>query len=172
MEKYSTDNTKFTRALASISKSTATFREGVQDALKQATYLCIKNSGGTTPFQQILDTVGGAAHRQGILTWMESFAPVRMVKDKIVLHKDNWTKLDKDSALADFDLFMEQVGANAPGKAWYQIAKAQNTTTSTFNADNRIDSLIKALATHELAGLAAVIRKAVEGYKAGAAKAA
>ena len=139
-------------------------RDEVQDALVAATYLCIAHSGGTTPMQQILDAVGNAAHRQGISTWLETFAPIRFVNDKILLHKDNWAKLDKEAALADFDKHMQDIGANEEGKLWYQIAKEHNATPSIFNPESRINSLLKALDGHEYGTLAQYIREAVDKY--------
>jgi len=163
---YSVNAAQFAVKIGNIRSSTVAMRDGIQDALVAATYLCIAHSGGTTPFQQILDAVGGAAHRQGISTWMESFAPVRFVKDKVLLHKDNWVKLDKVAALADFEAFMQSVGANEDGKKWYQIAKAKNVTESIFDPESRINLLLKALDSHECGTLAGYIREAVDKYNA------
>ena len=161
---YKTDNAAFAVKIGNIHSSTVAMRDNVQDALIAATYLCIAHSGGTTPFQQILDAVGGAAHRQGISTWMETFAPVRFVNDKVLLHKDNWSKLDKESALADFEAFMQATGVNDEGMKWYQIAKEKNVTESIFNPESRINSLLKALDGHEYGTLAGYIREAVDKY--------
>ena len=161
---YKTDSAAFAVKIGNIHSSTVAMRDNVQDALIAATYLCIAHSGGTTPFQQILDAVGGAAHRQGISTWMETFAPVRFVNDKVLLHKDNWSKLDKESALADFEAFMQATGVNDEGMKWYQIAKEKNVTESIFNPESRINSLLKALDGHEYGTLAGYIREAVDKY--------
>ena len=161
---YSVNAAQFAVKIGNIRTSTVSMRDGIQDALVAATYLCIAHSGGTTPFQQILDAVGGAAHRQGISTWMESFAPVRFAKDKVLLHKDNWAKLDKVAALADFDAFMQSVGANDDGKKWYQIAKEKNVTESIFNVESRLNSFLKALDNHAYGNLATYLRAAVDEY--------
>ena len=161
---YSVSAAQFAVKIGNIRTSTVSMRDDIQDALVAATYRCIAHSGGTTPFQQILDAVGGAAHRQGISTWMENFAPVRFVKDRVLLHKDNWAKMDKVAALADFDAFMQSAGANDDGKKWYQIAKKKNVTESVFNPDSRIISLLRALDSHECGTLAGYIREAVDKY--------
>ena len=83
---YAMDNKKFAGKITSIKATTGKMRDLVQDALIAATYLCLKNSGGTTPFQQILDAVGTAAHRQGIVRWAETFAPVMLRDEKLVLN--------------------------------------------------------------------------------------
>ena len=161
---YSITSAQFSEKIVGIKSATVTMRDTVQEALVAATYLCIAHSGGTTPFQQILDAVGGAAHRQGISTWMETFAPVRFVNDKVLLHKDNWSKLDRDAVLADFDKHMQDIGANDEGMKWYQIAKAKNTIESIFNPESRINALLKALDGHEYGTLASYIREAVDKY--------
>ena len=139
-------------------------RDEVHDALYAATYLCLAHSGGTTPFQDILDAVGGAAHRAGIATWMKAFAPVRMANEKVLLNKEVWAKLDKESALKDFDAFMQSIGVNDDGKKWYQIAKDSNTTDHVFNPESRVNALLKALDGHEYGTLASYIREAVDKY--------
>lgn len=164
--KYTINAAQFAEKIGNIRTSTVVMRDGIQDALRAATYLCLANSGGTTPFQQILDAVGGAAHRQGLATWMETFAPVRFVNDKVLLHKDNWSKLDRVAALADFDTFLNEIGVNDDGMKWYQIAKAKNVTESIFNPESRINALLKALDGHAFGVLASYIREGVDKYNA------
>lgn len=163
---YTITSAQFSSKIDGIRSATVTMRDAVQEALVAATYLCIAHSGGTTPFQQILDAVGGTAHRQGLATWMETFAPVRFVNDKVLLHKDNWSKLDKEVALADFGKHMQDIGANDENMRWYQIAKRQNTTESIFNPESRVNALLKALDGHEYGTLASYIREAVDKYNA------
>lgn len=163
---YSITPAQFAKKLTTIKASAIKMRDEVQDALVAATYLCIAHSGGTTPMQHILDAVGNAAHRQGISTWLETYAPVRFVNDKILLHKDNWSKLDKEAALADFDKHMADLGALDEGNLWYQIAKEHNVTPSIFDPEKRINALLKALDSHECGTLASYIREAVDKYNA------
>lgn len=163
---YSITHGEFLAKLGTVRQSTSVFRDAVQEALYAATYLCLKHSGGTEPFNEVLKSVGNAAHLKGISTWMETFAPTRMVNGKVLLHKDNWSKLDREAACADFDKFMDDSGVNEEGKKWYQIAKESNTTESIFNAESRVNSLLKALQKHEYGVLAGYITKAVESYNA------
>ena len=161
---YSITKSEFATQIALTKTSIVGMRDHIQNNLYAATYLCLAHSGGTTPFQDILDAVGGAAHRQGISDWMQTFAPVRFVNDKVLLHKDNWAKLDKEAALKDFDAFMQLIGVNDDDKKWYQIARAKNDTPDMFNPESRINSLLKALDGHDCGTLASYIREAVDKY--------
>jgi hypothetical protein len=164
---YSVDKKQFASKIGKITKSVTAMRDDIQDALYASVFMHLKdNSGGTSPMQQVLDAVGGAAHRQGISTWLETFAPVRFVKEKVLLHKENWKLIDREKALADFDAFMQSIGVNEEGKKWYQIAKEHNTTPSIFNAESRVNSLIRALEGHEYGTLARYISEAVDNYNA------
>lgn len=106
-------------------------QDQVQADLIHATRLCLANSGGTTPFQNILDAVGNAADRRRIIKWAETFAPVRMEKDKMLLNKTAWDLLDRKSALANFAAYIKETGM--ANDKWYLIAKKtsqQNTWVS------------------------------------------
>lgn len=163
-----TTSAAFAKKITAIKSSIGSVRADIQSALIDATYLCIANSGGTTPFQQILDAVGGAAHRQGISTWMETFAPVRMVKEKVLLNKTAWDLLDREAALANFPQFIADTEMNEPGNLWYMIAKEKNTTESIFDLDKTLDNFIKKLEKNNLSGLGAAMRKAEQEYMAAA----
>ena len=156
------DNKQFAGKITSIKTTTGKMRDLVQDALVAATYLCLKNSGGTTPFQQILDAVGTAAHRQGIVRWAETFAPVMLREEKLVLNKAAYSAMDKDAILADFDAFITESGM--ADVKWYEIAKSTNTSVSVFDLDKTLDNFCKKLEKNSLAGLAAALRKAEEDY--------
>lgn len=166
-----TTSAAFAKRLTTIKKGVVSVRADIQAALIDATYLCLANSGGTTPFQQVFDVVGNAVHRQGISVWAETFAPVRMVKDKLLLNKSAWDLLDRESALADFEKFIAETGMNAPENLWYMIAKESNTTQSVFDLDKTLDSFIKKLEKNDLSGLGAAMRKAEQDYFASALKA-
>ena len=163
---YTMDNKKFAGKITSIKATTGKMRDLVQDALVAATYLCLKNSGGTTPFQQVLDAVGTAAHRQGIVRWAETFAPVMLRDEKLVLNKAAYSEMDKDGILADFDAFIAESGMDEV--KWYEIAKSTNTSVSVFDLDKTLDNFCKKLEKNELAGLAAALRKAEQDYFANA----
>ena len=159
-----TTSAAFAKKITIIKKSVGSVRADIQSALIDATYLCIENSGGTTPFQQIFDAVGNAVHRQGISVWAETFAPVRMVKDKILLNKTKWDLLDREAALANFEQFIVDTGMNEPADLWYMIAKEKNGTTSIFNLDMTLNAFIKKLEKNDLSGLGAAMRKAEQDY--------
>lgn len=96
-------------------------RDQIQKDLIHATFLCLKHSGGTTPFQQILDAVGTMAHRRGIIKWVETFAPVMMRGSKIVLNKPVYNLLNRGFILSDFGAYIKETGmANVK---WYLTAK-------------------------------------------------
>jgi hypothetical protein len=166
-----TTSAAFSKKVASIKKGAASLRSEIQSALVDAVYLCLANSGGTTPFQQILDAVGNTAHRQGITAWMETFAPVRMAKEKVLLNKTEWDKMDRDAALADFDKFIADTGMNAPESHWYVLAKESNTTVSIFNLDTSLDNFLKKLEKNGLGELAKKLRLAEQAYMADALRA-
>ena len=166
---YAMDNKQFANKITSIKATTGKMRELVQEALIGATYLCLKNSGGTTPFQQILDAVGTAAHRQGIVSWSETFAPVMLREEKLVLNKTAYSDMDKDGILADFDAFIAESGMAEV--RWYEIAKEKNTSVSVFDLDKTLDNFCKKLEKNNLAGLAAALRKAEQDYLTMAIKA-
>lgn len=165
---YTMDNKQFAGKITSIKATTGKMRDLVQEALVAATYLCLKNSGGTTPFQQILDAVGTAAHRQGIVRWAETFAPVMLREDKLVLNKTAYTDMDKETILADFDAFIAESGM--ADVKWYEIAKSANTSVSVFDLDKTLDNFCKKLEKNELSGLAAALRKAEQDYFTSAIK--
>ena len=166
---YTMDNKQFSGKITSIKATTGKMQALVQEALIAATYLCLKNSGGTTPFQQILDAVGTAAHRQGIVSWAETFAPVMLREEKLVLNKTAYSEMDKEGILADFDGFIAESGM-AEVK-WYEIAKDKNTSVSVFDLDKTLDNFCKKLEKNAMPGLAAAIRKAEQDYFAKAIKA-
>lgn len=166
-----TTSAAFAKKITSIKTSIGSVRADIQSALIDATYLCIANSGGTTPFQQILDAVGGTAHRAGISAWMETFAPVRMVKEKVLLNKTAWDVLDREDALKDFDKFIADTEMNEPTNLWYVIAKDKNVTPSIFDLDKTLDAFIKKLEKNNLSGLGAAMRKAEQDYMASALRA-
>lgn len=166
---YAMDNKKFTGNITAIKAATGKMRDLVQDALVAATYLCLKNSGGTTPFQQILDAVGTAAHRQGIVRWAETFAPVMLREEKLVLNKAAYSSMDKDTILADFDSFIAESGM--VDVKWFEIAKSANTSVSVFDLDKTLDNFCKKLEKNDLPGLAAALRKAEQDYFTSAIKA-
>ena len=166
---YTTDNKQFAAKVKAISAATGKMQDLVQDALIAATYLCLKHSGGTSPFQNILDAVGTAAHRQGITRWAETFAPVMLREDKIVLNKTMYSSMDKEGILADFDAFIAESGMDTI--KWYEIAKSVNTSVSVFDLDKTLDNFCKKLEKNALPGLAAALRKAEQDYFAAAIKA-
>lgn len=94
-------------------------QDQVQADLIYATYLCLANSGATTPFQQIFDAVGNTADRRRIIKWVETFAPVRMVQDKILLNKTAWGLLDRVFILSNFDAYIKETGMD--NVKWYSI---------------------------------------------------
>lgn len=159
-----TTSAAFAKKITKIKASIGSVRADIQAALVDATYLCLANSGGTTPFQNILDAVGNTAHRQGLTTWMETFAPVRMIKEKVLLHKAAWEVLDREAALANFEKFITDTGMNEPASLWYVIAKDKNTTESIFDLDKTLDAFIKKLEKNNLSGLGAAMRKAEQDY--------
>lgn len=163
-----TTSAAFAKKITTIKKNIGSVRAEIQSALIDATYLCIANSGGTTPFQNILDAVGNTVHRQGVTAWMETYAPVRMVKEKVLLNKTAWDLLDRESALADFPQFIVDTEMNEPGNLWYMIAKEKNTTESIFDLDKTLDNFIKKLEKNNLSGLGAAMRKAEQEYMAAA----
>ena len=166
---YTTDNKKFAAQIKGIVASTKNMREQVQAALIAATYLCLKNSGGTTPFQQILDAVGNAAHRQGITAWVETFAPVILQKNKLLLNKTAWKGLDIEGILADFDKFIAESGMDQV--LWYAIAEKQNTTESIWNYGTACDGLFKKLEKNGQPELAKEMRAAYDAFMVRAIKA-
>lgn len=166
---YTMDNKKFAGKIKSIAASTSKMREDVQDALIAATYLCLKNSGGTTPFQQILDAVGTAAHRQGITEWAETFAPVILREGKLVLNKTAYKELDVELAVMDFDKFIAESGMNEV--KWYEIAKDKNTTESVWNFGGACDSLFKKLEKAGMNELSKELRAAYDAHMLKAIKA-
>ena len=166
---YTMDNKQFAGKIKSITASTARMREEVQSALIAATYLCLKNSGGTTPFQQILDAVGTAAHRQGITQWVETFAPVLLQKDKLLLNKTAWKELDIEGILADFDKFIAESGMDEV--KWYAIAAKSNTTESIWNFGTACDGLFKKLEKNGMPDLAKEMRASYDAFMVKAIKA-
>lgn len=165
---YTMDNKKFAGKIKSIAASTSKMREDVQDALIAATYLCLKNSGGTTPFQQILDAVGTAAHRQGITEWAETFAPVILREGKLVLNKTAYKELDVELAVMDFDKFIAESGMDQV--KWYEIAKEKNATESVWNFGGACDSLFKKLEKNGMPELAKEMRATYDAYMARATR--
>lgn len=166
--KYEITQSQFKSIISTITKSKSAFRESVQKALVAATYLCLKNSGGTTPFQQILDAVGTTAHRQGITKWAETFAPVQLIGGKLVLNKTAYKELDVQGIAADFDAFVAESGMMET--YWDTIAKDDNTTVSVFNLDTTLNNFLKKLEKNDLPGLAAAIREAEQAYMRNAIK--
>lgn len=162
MSKYEINQSQFNSIITTITGSKKAFRESVQQALVAATYLCLKHSGGTTPFQQILDAVGTTAHRQGITKWAETFAPVQLLNNKIVLNKSAYKLMDKDSAISDFAAFIEESGMMET--YWDEIAKDENKTVSVFNLDTTLENFLKKLDKNGLPGLAIAIREAEQAY--------
>lgn len=159
---YAMDNKQFANKIKSIAASTSKMREDVQDALIAATYLCLKNSGGTTPFQQILDAVGTAAHRQGITEWAETFAPVILREGKLVLNKTAYKELDVELAVLDFDKFIAE--SCMVQVKWYEIAKEKNSVESAWNFSGACDSLFKKLEKNGLPEMAKDLRTAYTAY--------
>lgn len=168
---YVMNNAQFAGKIKTIKTSTVNLRDAVQDALVAATYLCLKNSGGTSPFQQILDAVGGTAHRQGITQWAETYAPVVLKNDSLLLNKTIWKELDHEAITASEETFNEYVRETGMAEVkWYQIAVKKNTTVSVFNLDTTLDNFLKKLEKNDLPGLAAALRKAEQDYMASAIK--
>lgn len=165
-----TTSAAFAKDIKSLGKDIVSVRSNIQKLLVSATYLCLDNSGGTTPFQQILDAVGGTAHRAGISTWMETFAPVRMVKEKVLLNKTAWDALDREAALANFEQFIVDTEMNEPTNLWYVIAKHKNDTPSIFDLDKTFDAFLKKLEKNNLPELASAMRKAEQEYMASAGR--
>ena len=161
-------NAQFAGKIKSIKTSTHSMREAVQDALVAATYLCFKNSGGTSSFQQILDAVGGTAHRQGITQWVETYAPVMLKNDKLLLNKTAWRAHDVASIVETFDDYVKETGMY--DIKWYAIAIKKNTTVSVFDLDATLSNFLKKLEKNELPELAEVLRKAEQDYMAKAIK--
>jgi hypothetical protein len=164
-----TTSAAFAKKIASIKTSTVALRADIQSALIDATYLCLAHSGGTSPFQNILDAVGNAAHRQGITQWAETFAPVQLIKDKILLNKTAWNALNLDDyrvnvILPEFEAYIESTGMNEASNLWYVIAKEKNTTTSVFDLDKSFDAFMKKLEKNDLSGLAEALRNAEQNY--------
>lgn len=162
--KYTMDNKQFAGKIKSIAASTSKMREDVQSALIAATYLCLKNSGGTTPFQQILDAVGTAAHRQGITEWAETFAPVILREGKLVLNKTAYKELDIELAVLDFDKFIAESGMDVV--MWYEIAKEKNSVESVWNYGTAIDGLCKKLEKNGMPDLAKEMRASYNTFLA------
>lgn len=160
--KYTMDNKQFAGKIKSIAASTSKMRDDVQSALIAATYLCLKNSGGTTPFQQILDAVGTAAHRQGITEWAETFAPVILREGKLVLNKTAYKELDVELAVLDFDKFIAESGMDQV--KWYDIAKEKNTVESVWNFGGACDSLFKKLEKNGMPDLAKQLRAEYDAF--------
>lgn len=159
---YTMDNKQFSAKIKGITAITGKMREQVQDALIAATFLCLKNSGGTTPFQQVLDAVGTAAHRQGITQWVETFAPVMLREGKLVLNKTAYKELDVELAVMDFDKFIAESGMDQV--KWYDIAKEKNTTDSIWNFGGACDSLFKKLEKNGMPELAKEMRATYDSY--------
>lgn len=159
---YAMDNKQFANKIKSIAASTSKMREDVQSALIAATYLCLKNSNGTTPFQQILDAVGTAAHRQGITEWAETFAPVMLRDGKIVGNKTAYKAMDIEGILADFDKFIAESGMDQV--KWYEIAKEKNTTETVWNFGGACDSLFKKLEKNGMPDLAKQLRAEYDAF--------
>lgn len=166
---YAMDNKQFAGKIKSITASTSKMREDVQSALVAATYLCLKYSGGTTPFQQILDAVGTAAHRQGITEWAETFAPVILREGKLVLNKTAYKELDVELAVLDFDKFIAESGMDQV--KWYEIAKEKNSVESVWNYGGACDSLFKKLEKAGMSDLAKEMRASYDAYMVKALKA-
>lgn len=166
---YVLTSQQFAGKIKSISSTRAKFSEDVHQALIGAVYLCLKNSGGTTPFQQIRDAVGTTAHRQGIIQWVETYAPVMLRDDKIVLNKTAYSGLDRDAILADFDAYVEESGMN--DVKWDSIAKEKNTEESIWNYGGAVESLCKKLEKNGQIELAVEMRQAFDRYMVKAIKA-
>lgn len=161
---YAITSAQFAGKIKSIKSSAANLRDQVQEALVAATFICIKDNNNATPFQQILDAVGTAAHRQGITQWAETFAPVLLRDNRFKGNKTAFSSIDREGVLADFDAYIAETGMN--DVKWYDIAKSKNTTESVFDADKSLESLFKRLEKNELPGLAAALRKAADEYSA------
>ena len=96
-------------------------RDQIQADLIHATFLCLKNSGGTSPLQNILDAIRTDAHRRRIIKWVETFASVSVRNSKIVLNKSAYIWQDRDFILSNFDAHIEKSGMT--NVKWYSIAE-------------------------------------------------
>ena len=166
---YALTSQQFAGKIKTISTTRAKFSEDVHQALIAAVYLCLKNSGGTTPFEQIRAAVGTTAHRQGVVQWMETFAPVMLRDDKVVLNKTAYKGLDLDAILADFDAYVISSGMDLT--KWDEIAKEKNTEESVWNYGGAVESLCKKLEKNGQSGLAVEMRAAYDAYMLKAIKA-
>lgn len=160
----------FTKLVEKIKGSRGAFRGAVQQALVAATYLCIHNSGTTTPFQQILDAAGNTAHRKGITKWAETFAPVAMEKNKVILNKSAYKLLDLELIQKDFSAYVAET--EMATTMWDEIAANENKTESIFNLDTSFGNFIKKLEKNGLGDLAMTLQAAEQDFMAKAIKAA
>ena len=171
MSEYTTKKL-FSAKVRSIKAGTTKLRDDIQDALVAAFYLTLKDHN-TEPFNQILDAVGSAVHRQGISMWAELNAPVRIVKDRFLLNAVAFKAMDADGILADFDAHLTESGMF--DQKWWLVAKKQNTTDSVWDFDSSVARLIKRLETdadNAQPELARTLREAYDTFMANAAKAA
>jgi hypothetical protein len=163
---FATTNKLFSGKLKAISAATGKMQDLVQDALIDAVYLTIKDHN-CAPFTQLLEAVGTAAHRQGIVRWAETFAPVMIRDESFKLNATAYKEMDKDAILADFDGFIAESGM--ADVKWYEIAKKENTVVSIWNAGDALDRYCKKLEDGGVSELARMLRATYDAYVAKAA---
>lgn len=159
---YTMNSKQFAGKIRSIKTTTGKLRDDVQSALIAATYLCIKDSGNATPFQQILDAVGTTSHRQGITMWAELHAPVIVRDGKFQLNKTAFKELDRATIVESFDQYVAETCMDEV--KWYEVAKAKNTTVSIFDESKYITYVVNKLDKKGLNLLATMITETIAKY--------
>lgn len=150
---------QLTNAIKSIRTSREKFQEQVHEALIASTFYAMKD-GNVTPFNQILDAVGNAAHIRGITMWAETYAPTIVRQGQFTLNKSA-AKEHNVTTEADFEPYEVEI---RQGAKWYEIAGPQKAV-SIFDPANYLGKVADKLEKEGFAELAYSIRATKGGFE-------
>lgn len=124
--------------IAGVRKAKDDVREDIQEVLISVAYQA--TMGNPNYANDLLEAVRDTVHIKGLILWMETFAPLRLIRGKLVINK-GMAKTMHVTAEADFAPYEAEMRKSK----WWEMAPPQKAK-SAFDGIEYIDAAMKRVA--------------------------
>lgn len=152
------------KAISRVGETQGKLRDQIQDALVSAMYYVMKDCNAQ-PLNNLLQAVGNAGNITAISHWATTMGPVYVKDGKLAVSK----AAAKEAGVIDEDTFASHE-ENMRKVVWYDFAKEKNKAENVWDSAKGLDNYLSKLDKVDHA-LALVIRRAVDEYNGGKARA-
>lgn len=145
-----------------IAGNLASTRYLVQEVLVAGTFHALAQNNLDT-LQFLVDTIKTTVNGDKLGRWLKAYTTVRVV-DGVVKHDKQSANLKTYAGVKTEEDFMQFVPSLMAAK-WHEMA-APDRVEQAWSEDGAVESFLKSLEKHGSVELAAVIKRAVAGYRA------